>query len=64
MISIQTLHEGEVFDNEINRIMSIVNNVEREFGEKSANQDFQKAIKTAMHERKMKIEHDEAVTHT
>jgi len=31
-ITFNSLQEGEIFDTEMNRIMSIVNNVEREFG--------------------------------
>lgn len=64
LISVDNLKEGQVFDNEINRIMSIVDNVERQFCETSVNQDFQMAIKKAVHERKNKIDLDEAVTQT
>jgi len=39
-ISLNSLQEGEIFDLEINRIMSIVSNVEREFGQKKVNKEF------------------------
>lgn len=36
-ITFNNLTEGEKFDTEINRIVSIINNVEREFGQKNVN---------------------------
>lgn len=50
-ITLNNLQEGEVFDNEIDRIMSIVSNVEKQFGGKSVNKDFMNALHIATQQR-------------
>lgn len=39
-ITFQSLQEGDIFDKDINRIMSIINGVEKQFGEKKITKDF------------------------
>lgn len=58
-ITLNNLQEGEVFDNEIERIISIVSNVEKQFGGKSVNKDFMNALHIATQQRQLKQEQEQ-----
>jgi hypothetical protein len=47
LITFKSLQEGDQFDKDIKRIMNIIGNVEKEFGEKKINTNFKKAVNTA-----------------
>ena len=46
-ITFQSLQEGDVFDRDIKRIMSIINGVEKQFSEKTITKGFQHALHNA-----------------
>jgi len=60
-ITFKSLQEGDLFDKDINRIMKIINGVEKEFSEKRIHNNFQKALNTAYQRRLLKVDHDETV---
>jgi hypothetical protein len=41
------LQEGEQFDKDIKRIMGIIGNVEKEYGENKINKNFKRAVNNA-----------------
>ena len=47
LVTFQSLKEGDQFDKDIKRIMGIIGNVEREFGEKKINKTFKTAVNSA-----------------
>jgi len=47
LISFNSLKEGDLFDKDIKRIMGIIGNVEKQFGEKNINKTFKTAVNTA-----------------
>ena len=63
-ITFQSLQEGDIFDRDIQRIMSIINGVEQQFSEKKVSKDFQNALHNAYQSRKLKLDHDHMVTQT
>jgi hypothetical protein len=47
LITFKSLQEGEQFDKDIRRIMGIIGNVEKEFGEQKINKNFKRAVNNA-----------------
>ena len=64
LITFKSLQEGDQFDKDIKRIMNIIGNVEKEFGEKRINTNFKKAVNTAYQRRLVQIDHDDTVQQT
>lgn len=63
-ITFQSLQEGDVFDRDINRIMAIINGVEKQFSEKKISKDFQSALHNAYQRRMLQEDHRELVNKT
>ena len=40
LITFKSLREGDIFDQDIKRIMAVIDGVERQFGEKKISKDF------------------------
>ena len=47
LVSMDSLKEGDLFDQDIKRIMKIIGNVEKQFGENNINKTFKSAVNTA-----------------
>jgi len=61
-ITFQSLQEGEVFDRDIQRIMAIINGVEKQFCERKVTKDFQSALQSAYKTRVLQVDHDLTVS--
>ena len=53
-----SLKEGDLFDKDIKRIMNIIGNVEKQFGENNINKTFKSAVNTAYQRRIQNHDHD------
>jgi hypothetical protein len=64
LVTFPALQEGDQFDKDIQRIMGIIGNVEKEFGEKRINKTFKTAVNSAYNKRLIQLDHDETVQET
>ena len=63
-ITIPSLQEGEFFEKDIEHITSIINSVEKQFCERSLNQQFKSALHNAYQYRMIQADHENIVADT